>query len=305
MPHHRVLLALVVTACVWSLLTSTAPAQVVDIPPPPSPEWTRLPPVVEPTIPDPVVPAPVSQGLLPPADESERAAEQDRYWFWPYSWLDASQWDGSLEIGLNGTDGNSEAFTLRTGGNLKRKTKTYEVGGDLTYLKTTTGGVESQNRLLSNMRYERFLGDTRWSYFFKGFLEYDEFKAYDLRIFANTGLGYLLVKTETIKFKGRLGAGASREFGGPDDEISPEAVFGCDYDWVITERQKLNATMDYLPQWGDFSDYRVISALNWEVLLDKVANLSLKLSVSDRYDSTPNGRRPNDVDYGLLLLWKI
>ena len=49
----------------------------------------------------------------------------------------------------------------------------------------------------------------------------------------------------------------------------------------------------------------MVSTLNWEVLLDEVANLSLKLSVSDRYDSTPFGRRPNDVDYGLLLLWKI
>ena len=176
---------------------------------------------------------------------------------------------------------------MRTGGNLKRKTKIYEIGGDLTYLKTNTGGVESQHRLLSNMKYERFLGDSRWSYFIKSFLEYDEFKAFDLRLVANTGFGYLLVSTETIKLKGRFGAGASREFGGPDDDLTPEAVFGGDYDWAVTKRQKVNVVMDYFPQWDDFTDYRMVSTLNWEVLLDEVANLSLKLSVSDRYDSTP------------------
>ena len=34
-------------------------------------------------------------------------------------------------------------------------------------------------------------------------------------------------------------------------------------------------------------------------------NLSFKLSVIDRYDSTPDGRKPNDLDYALLLLWKL
>ena len=34
-------------------------------------------------------------------------------------------------------------------------------------------------------------------------------------------------------------------------------------------------------------------------------NLSLKVSAFDRYDSTPQGRRPNDLDYALLLLWKL
>ena len=97
------------------------------------------------------------------------------------------------------------------------------------------------------MKYERFLGDSRWSYFFKSFLEYDEFKAFDLRLVANTGLGYLLVSTETIKLKGRFGAGASREFGGPDDELTPEAVFGGDYDWAVTQ-----AAEDQRRDWTTF-----------------------------------------------------
>ena len=34
-------------------------------------------------------------------------------------------------------------------------------------------------------------------------------------------------------------------------------------------------------------------------------DLSIKLNVIDRYDSTPNGARPNDVDYALVLIWAL
>jgi hypothetical protein len=45
------------------------------------------------------------------------------------------------------------------------------------------------------------------------------------------------------------------------------------------------------------------SKADWEVVLDEVAHLSLKFSVIDRYDSTPNGKKPNDLDYSTVLLW--
>jgi hypothetical protein len=310
-------------------------AQQFAFPPPPGADWTRLPPVVDPLVPDialPLSPPPAAIapgpatasspssgsgsegiGFADPLDDSLRAWTLSEYdtetdphsWFLPSHWLDATAWDGGIEVGLNGTDGNSEAFTLRTGGNLKRKTKIYEIGGDVTYLKTKTDGVEKQHRLLANSKYERFLGESRWSFYIKSFLEYDEFTAFDVRLLGNTGLGYLIVRSEHMRLKARFGGGASREFGGPDDNIKPEAAFGCDYDWELTDRQKVNVVTDYYPQWNNFEDYLLVTALNWECLIDQLANLSLKLSVSDRYDSTPYGRRPNDVDYGLLLLWKI
>ncbi|HUT14122.1 MAG TPA: hypothetical protein VMY42_26775 [Thermoguttaceae bacterium] len=41
------------------------------------------------------------------------------------------------------------------------------------------------------------------------------------------------------------------------------------------------------------------------MLIDQQMNLSLKLGVLDRYDSTPNGVKPNDLDYTAVLLWKF
>jgi hypothetical protein len=49
---------------------------------------------------------------------------------------------------------------------------------------------------------------------------------------------------------------------------------------------------------------RINSKAGWELLLDEEMNLSLKLTVLDRYDSTPNRAEPNDIDYAAMLLWK-
>ena len=38
---------------------------------------------------------------------------------------------------------------------------------------------------------------------------------------------------------------------------------------------------------------------------DEASNLHLKVLVIERYDSTPEGREPEDIDYSILLLWKL
>ncbi len=118
------------------------------------------------------------------------------------------------------------------------------------------------------------------------------------------GLGYHLIKTEGAKLTGRFGAGTSREFGGPNDKWVPEAILGMDYEHKLTRRQKLSGSFDYFPDWGDFMDYRLVTQASWELLLDEETNLSLKVGLIDRYDSTSEGRKPNDLDYFLTLLWK-
>jgi putative salt-induced outer membrane protein YdiY len=206
---------------------------------------------------------------------------------------------------MNSSEGNADAFSMRAGAEMKRKTNFNEIGFDVSYSKASANGVESQHNALFNAGYEQFLGESRWTVFDKVGLEYDEFRAFDLRFWLNAGIGYQIIKSDPITWKGRFGAGASREFGGPMDEWVPEAVFGTDYDHQIRAGQKLSATVDYFPAWENFADYRVVAMVSWELLLSEEHDVSLKISVNDRYDSTPNGRRPNDINYAVLLLWTL
>jgi putative salt-induced outer membrane protein YdiY len=235
----------------------------------------------------------------------EQSQSPYSYWKWPLTFIRGEDWSNSAELGINGTDGNSESMSLLTGIVLNRKTKRDLNDFKITAQKTNTNGIETQNNALMYYNYEYFIGESAWSLFVKSGFEYDEFKAFDSRLFINSGLAYKFVRTKTLTTGTRFGLGTSREFGGPDDRWVPELLFGLDYDHQINPRNKIILKVDYFPDFTDFNNYRVISDASWEYLLNSNGNLSLKLSAVDRYDSTPNGRKPNDINYGVLLLYKF
>lgn len=226
-------------------------------------------------------------------------------WYHLAYWFGPTPWDIGFELGINGTEGINEALSLRTGSHLKRETDFWKFDTTLVYNKNSANGVETQNNALLDVRIDRMLGESRWSLFFLNQELYDEFQAYDLRVSANVGIGYELIDTEHFDVLGRFGAGASREFGGPDDTTAYEALFGLEYDHELTKTQRLYAKVDYFPEWEDFSQYRAVTDVGWEIDLDRPSNMSLKFSIIDRYDSTPNGADPNEINYSVLLIWGI
>jgi hypothetical protein len=275
----------------------------------PPPAWEPLPPQVMLG-----PPAPEIDPAVPLLNETENwrstvlpppSSLPPEYPFldWSY-WFPTDGWSSTFELGINGTSGNAETFSLRTGSRAQRKVDGTQFTVDMKYERTLANSVMTQHNALLNSNLESNLGDTPWTAFFKTNLEYDEFKAFDLRAVANAGLGYHLIKTDDAKFIVRFGSGVSRELGGPKDEYIPEAVYGAEFDRKINKRQKFYGTFDYFPNWSDYSDFRMVTNAGWEFLLDEGGNLSLKLAAIDRYDSTPHGRKPNDLDYSLLLLWK-
>jgi putative salt-induced outer membrane protein YdiY len=229
-------------------------------------------------------------------------------WAWyvrPLRWLPTSGWSNTAEVGLNGTDGNSQTTSMQAGADVSWKNERWKIRSDLNFVRTQANEVETQNNALYDLDVERILGSTPWTTFGELMLEYDEFKAFDLRLAINGGLGYYWIKNDRTSLNTRFGAGTSSEFGGPSEEWKPEAVFGVDAEHRISKHQRLTAKVDYYPSWNQFSDYRLVSDVAWEILLDGSDNLSLKMSANDRYDSTPEGRLPNDINYSALLLYKF
>lgn len=214
-------------------------------------------------------------------------------------------WEGNFELGLDGSEGNSQRFNFRFGVEAKRKTEDDVLKLDLDYHKNTSHLEETAHRTFLDWRYEWLFEDSPWTWFAHGTVDYDEFKAFDVRVSIDTGLGYQFIDTDKTSLMGRCGGGWSREVGGPDDEYVPEATFGSEFEHQFSPRQKLTATVDYTPDVSDFRDFRLKTKAGWELLLDEKMNLSLKLSVLDRYDSTPHGAKPNDVDYSVTLLWSF
>ena len=214
-------------------------------------------------------------------------------------------WNGDLELGLDGSDGNSQTLNFRFGFDVKRKTKYHVLSLDLDYKRDSSDAVETAHRMFLDWRWERSCGESPWTWFVHGTTDYDEFQAFNVRIAVDSGLGYRLIKTDATSLLGRLGGGFSHEIGGPDDSYVPEAAFGLDLERQLTKRQKLAASVDYSPNVTNFNDCRINTKIGWKLLLDEKTNLSLKLSALDRYDSTPNGAKPHDLDYSATLLWSF
>ncbi|WP_145389052.1 DUF481 domain-containing protein [Stieleria neptunia] len=279
-----------------------AAAAQLDLPVAPvAPAGTTVPvaPVVDPS-------TPIGQALASGAPvESPPLAEETASWYEiPWRWVTRG-WKNHAELGLDGSSGNSRTLALQTGLEMKRKTDRYTLGIDFDYRKATNRGLTTEDNGRLNLDYDRLFQDSKWSAFGKFGAEWDQFKAFDSRLNLNGGLGYHFIRTDDAMLATRFGAGASKEIGAPDDDWKPEAVFGAEGEYQLNRYNKMKAKVDYFPAWEDFSDYRVVSDVAWEILLDDTDNLSLKLALTDRYDSTPQGAKPNDVYYSLLLLVKF
>ncbi len=285
----------------WLVACGGVHAQVIELLPPPN----AVPPpsdpnAVPPDLGDVAVPEPPgSFSFLQPAEAFWPT------WLKPGTWFGPKPWDGAVELGINGSEGNANSFSINFGIDSSYETERTNWDTDFHYAKTEANGMETQHYALLYSDWDVKLAWPSWSWFNKLGLEYDEFKDFNVRFFLNTGLGYLFIDNDKTELRGRAGAGGSREFGGSENNWVPEAVFGCDFAHQLTPRQKLSVVFDYFPAWDDFNDYRMITDAGWEIVLNDAENLSLKVGLIDRFDSTPQTAERNDINYTLVLIWKM
>lgn len=266
--------------------------------------------------PEPGLVKPVQPPQQPPRSFSDRISSGNttgeraplepqvmRWYQYPRRWIRG--WDSHAEIGLNGSEGNATALALQSGLEMRRRTELFTMLIDLDYrqARSRTNTVEDNGRL--NVDFDRRFKGKKLSVVGLFGLEYDRFKAFDYRLNITGAFGYHWIQTPNASLVTYLGGGASREFDSPNESWVPEGVVGMEGFKQLTARQKLRASFDYFPAWENFGNYRLVGDLSWEMLLDGTRNLSIRIAATDRYDSTPQGAKPNDVYYSSLLLYKF
>jgi putative salt-induced outer membrane protein YdiY len=296
------------------------------LPPPDSPAGVGLPDEPPQSAPSPAAsqaiatPAPSAADQLLPLPNAPNASEdlestlpsdggpvaEEPAWFLPTYWFGPAPWDTAIELGLNGSSGTSDSLSVRTGGYIKRESRFSKLDFSAYHNRTSTGGATTQNNANLDVRNDWLIDETSpWTLYGTGNVFYDEFQAFDLQTSANTGVGYRFVHEPSLELMGRFGAGTSREIGGPDDRWVPESLLGIEYSQQLSKTQKFYGKLDYYPEWDEFGEYRLVADTGWEIELVQPSNISLKISASDRFDSTPNGAEPHLVNYSVLLLLKL
>jgi putative salt-induced outer membrane protein YdiY len=282
----------------------------------------RLPPVEEPVVeieamasktsgvPTPEIPQDAVVGTDAALDEPsalEQLEPESQWYGWlvPSVWRLPSTWEGSFELGMDGSEGNASTLTFRSGAKLRRKVDLSDLKVNLTYVRATAEQVETNHNAQLDANHDWLFEESPWSIFVKSILVYDEFRPFDLELTLNSGVGYRFVDNDVVLLKGRFGSGATRQWDGPDERWRPEAMLGVDFEYTVSEHQKFHITSEYFPEWGDFEVFRIRTDAGYEILVSEATNMSLKLGIIDRYDSNAGGTKPNALDYSVLLLWKL
>ena len=224
----------------------------------------------------------------------------------PLSGLDSVQpWSGSVEAGLNGTEGNTRILNIRAGADVKYESPEDVFTLNVFYGYSRQSNILSVNKALATARNE-IPFDSVWAFYSQIQIEYDEFRAVDWRLALHSGISASAYRTEQFFVKVRAGVGASREIGGPNDRWIPEAQFGLDAEFKLTDRTKIVATGDYYPDIKNFGTYRVRARISLDTMLDPDLNMILRVGAQDRFDSEPGvGIKTNDLDYFLTLVFKF
>jgi len=217
-------------------------------------------------------------------------------------WVDI--WDGRMEIGLNGAEGNSRNINLVTGFDAKQTSGNDTLTIDVDYLFSRDEIQTTKNRFYSLTRLEREGPNSSWGTFADGWFEYDELETFKARLGLHAGGVVTLVKTQKSLFKGLIGVGTSKEFQGADTVWRPEGFLGSVWEKTITSRQDFYVRSVLFPDFGNSGEFRLNARAGWEYAMNDEKTVKLGLSAFDRYDSLSDaGDRKNNIDYWASLIW--
>lgn len=245
-----------------------------------------------------LVTQPTASAPAPDPEKVDEPKDED-------TWSFLKGWTGGVEIGITGSEGNSQSFNIHAGINGQRKTNRHDTKASLSYLRASADNEVTKNRFEANVQNDWiFEKGSPWRFFVKGGYEYDDFQDWNHRLTALAGMGYAFIENERTTLVGRAGIGLRRDIGGEDNRIHPEGLLGADLSHKLTERQLLTASAEVYPDFLNLSHYRAKVKVGWEILVDPETKMSLKIGIEDRFDSSPGGdKKRNDLDYFALLVW--
>lgn len=278
--------------------------------PPPSPPSPPSP--SSPSSPAPSLPAPTT---LTKADSSAPQAVPQTIAAWAPAVLpdDSGQsanflqdWHAKLELGLNGSQGNSVSSDFFVGLSADKKNRQDRWDFRSRYRMSRSNLETTRNNAIADLRRDWLLPESPWFIFMQARYEYDEFQSWNHRVESLVGPGYDLFNQPNLLWNVRLGFGAEKRFGDADDTTRPESGLSSDIDWEINAVHRLQSSLNYYQDLKDDQAYRFVGRVAWLILMDQANGLSLKLSLEDEYDAKPKGDSlRNDLRYMASIVWEF
>jgi Protein of unknown function, DUF481 len=206
-------------------------------------------------------------------------------------------WDKHFELGINGSDGNSQTFNLVSGFNATKEDENNRWTINATYFRNQDDGNRTRNEFIGIVNRDWLMPGSPWFKFANGRFDYDEFQDWESRASGFLGVGKVLRETPKHVITGRVGLGGSYEFG-TVNELVPEAMLGLEWAYTINDRQTLKSYATVFPDLNEFGESRTLAGAEWVIQIDEADGVSLKFGLLNEYESKTEGiAKHNDVKY--------
>jgi putative salt-induced outer membrane protein len=246
--------------------------------------------------------------MSPPASSDELAPEPPP---------PPSEWKHQVELGLNSASGNTEAMSLHTGYDANYADQEDRWKFSSAYDRSKSDGKLTGNLFFSDLKKEWLWPDYPWFSFLQGRYDWNRFKEWKYRLSLSSGIGYQHFKNEAWDIRTRLGLGGNLTRGDDIDVSTPELILALDLDWTISEKEAFEFTTAFYPDLKEKGEYRNLSKINWVIKMAEANHLSIKLGLSNEYNSAIQGQEgesegadsknteKNDFAYHLSLAWQL
>jgi hypothetical protein len=215
-------------------------------------------------------------------------------------------WSGSMEIGMNGSVGNTDLQRARMIVDAKRKTESQTFDFRLRYQAAQTRGNTTENRLFVRAKNDWATSRARWRIFLEGSAERDQFRDFDWRLAGNSGLSYDAIKDDKTTLILRGGLGGSTEIG-PESEggVEPEGILAVEFRHKFNKNMTLTSNGELIPDLKELGEYRTRINAALETSLDTTGSWKLRIGIEDRYESNTTRDKKNDFDYFVSLVYRF
>ncbi len=216
-------------------------------------------------------------------------------------------WKLTFETGLTGSTGNLEQQNVRIRITGARSVPEMNTTGAVQWVHQQTEGEATQNHVQVDIRNDWAKGkESDFGFYIAGTGEYNEFAPWEFRVSGNGGLSFDVAKEDDLTIVARTGFGGSREFGAHAGDPRAEIWPGFELEYRLDERNKIGMSVVGSLNVEDIESSRASMKAWYETVLDPESQMSLRIGVEDRYESSPGlGREEHQVDYYAMIVFRF
>jgi putative salt-induced outer membrane protein YdiY len=207
-------------------------------------------------------------------------------------------WSRTLDVGLNGRQGNSETTSITAGLEMNYEDELTRWGfrGRTFYDRDEDGTSDNNGRF--TLRRDQLFPGSPWFAFGSVGYAYDQFESWRHRIIASAGPGYRLVQGQAHTLDLRFAPTFTREFGERDTDEA-DAMFAIDYSWKPGDRYTLTlANQLFAKVYPNAGEFRNLAIAEWKMQVLEEPALSLKAGAENEYETeVEEDDKKNDLKY--------